>query len=162
MAMSSKVVKVMVVGGKATPGPPLGPALGGLTANLGQIVQEINEKTKEYPGMKVPIEITVDLETRKADVKVGVPSTSMLILREIGQEKGSGQAGEESMGDLSFDQALRIAKMKMASTNATDVKGALKIILGTALSMGATVEGKDPREVMKEIDEGLWDEGMGD
>ncbi|RLG47157.1 MAG: 50S ribosomal protein L11, partial [Thermoproteota archaeon] len=81
--MPTKVVKVLVEGGKATPGPPLGPALGGLGLNIGQIVNEINQKTKEYQGMKVPVEIKVDIDTRKFEIKVGIPATSMLILREL-------------------------------------------------------------------------------
>jgi len=158
--MVKRTVKVLVVGGKATPGPPLGPALGGLGLDIRRIVSEVNEKTKQFEGMKVPVEITVDLETKEYEVKVGVPPTSVLILRELGVEKGSGETPAKIIGDLKFDQVVKIAKLKMESTTATDLKKVVKMVLGTAVSMGVTVEGKDPREIQREVDEGLWDDAI--
>ncbi|HDD68814.1 MAG TPA: 50S ribosomal protein L11 [Candidatus Korarchaeota archaeon] len=155
--MPTKIVKVLVEGGKATPGPPLGPAIGGLGLNIGEIVKEINQKTKEYQGMKVPVEIKVDLDTRKFEIKVGIPATSMLILRELGVEKGSGQTGSQQVGDLKFESVLKIAKIKLPDANTNSLKSMVKMVLGTAVSMGVTVEGKDPKEIIKEIDEGKWD-----
>ncbi len=156
--MPKKLVRVMIEGGKATPGPPLGPALGGLGLNIGQVVKEINEKTKEYAGMKVPVEIEVDLETRAFEVRVGTPPTSMLILRELGAEKGSSDPSSKKIGDLKMDQVVKIAKTKLEDANTKDLKKVVKQVIGTALSMGVTIEGKDPREVQKEIDSGIWDE----
>ncbi len=156
--MAKKVVRVMVVGGQATPGPPIGPALGGLGLNIGQVVKEINQRTKEYAGMKIPVEIEVDLETKKFEVRVGTPPTSMLILREIGAEKGSSDARNTKVGNLTMDQVVKIAKTKLEDSNTKDLKKVVKQVLGTALSMGVTVEGKDPREVQREIDEGVWDQ----
>ncbi len=159
--MPKKVVKVMIEGGKATPGPPLGPALGGLGLNMGLVVKEINDKTKEYAGMKVPVEIEIDLETKEFEVRVGTPPTSMLILRELGAEKGSSDPGSKRIGDLKMDQVVKIAKTKLENANTRDLKKVVKQVLGTALSMGVTVEGKDPREVQREIDSGVWDEVIG-
>ncbi len=159
--MPKKVVKVMIEGGKATPGPPLGPALGGLGLNMGLVVKEINAKTKDYAGMKVPVEIEVDLETKEFEVRVGAPPTSMLILRELGADKGSSDPGSRKIGDLKMDQVIKIAKTKLENANTRDLKKVVKQILGTAVSMGVTVEGKDPREVQKEIDSGTWDEVIG-
>lgn len=156
--MPTKVVKVLVEGGKATPGPPLGPALGGLGLNIGEIVNEINQKTREYQGMKVPVEIAVDIETRKFEVKVGIPATSMLILRELKVEKGSSQAGTQQIGDLNFESVVRIAKTKLPDANTNSLKSMVKMVLGTAVSMGVTVEGKDPKEVIIEVEEGKWDQ----
>jgi len=155
--MPTKVVKVLVEGGKATPGPPLGPALGGLGLNIGQIVNEINRKTKEYQGMKVPVEIKVDIDTRKFEIKVGIPATSMLILRELNTEKGSSQAGTQQIGDLSFESVVKIAKIKLPDANTNSLKSMVKMVLGTAVSMGVTVEGKDPKQVIEEVNEGKWD-----
>ncbi|HIE23613.1 MAG TPA: 50S ribosomal protein L11 [Candidatus Korarchaeota archaeon] len=155
--MPTKVVKVLVEGGKATPGPPLGPAIGGLGLNIGEIVNEINQKTKEYQGMKVPVEIVVDLDTKRFEIKVGIPATSMLILRELGVDKGSGQTGTQQVGELKFDSVLKIAKIKLPDANTNSLKSMVKMVLGTAVSMGVTVEGKDPGEVIKEVDEGKWD-----
>ncbi len=159
--MPKKVVKVMIEGGKATPGPPLGPALGGLGLNMGLVVKEINDKTKEYAGMKVPVEIEIDLETKEFEVRVGTPPTSMLILRELGAEKGSSDPGSKRIGDLKMDQVVKIAKTKLENANTRNLKKVVKQVLGTALSMGVTVEGKDPREVQREIDSGIWDEVIG-
>ncbi len=159
--MPKKVVKVMIEGGKATPGPPLGPALGGLGLNMGLVVKEINDKTKEYAGMKVPVEIEIDLETKEFEVRVGTPPTSMLILRELGAEKGSSDPGSKKIGDLKMEQVVEIAKTKLENANTRDLKKVVKQVLGTALSMGVTVEGKDPREVQREIDSGVWDEVIG-
>jgi len=156
-----KVVKVMIEGGKATPGPPLGPALGGLGLNMGLVVKEINDKTKEYAGMKVPVEIEIDLESKEFEVRVGTPPTSMLILRELGAEKGSSDPGSKRIGDLKMDQVVKIARTKLENANTSDLKKMVKQVLGTALSMGVTVEGKDPREIQREIDSGAWDEVIG-
>lgn len=160
--MPKKVVKVMIEGGKATPGPPLGPALGGLGLNTGLIVKEINDKTKDYTGMKVPVEIEIDLETKEFEVKVGTPPTSMLILKELRADKGSPNTGSKNIGDLKMDQVIKIAEVKSEDANTKDLKKVIKQVLGTALSMGVTVEGKDPREVRREIDSGIWDEAIGD
>ena len=85
-------VKTMVEGGKATSGPPLGPALGPLGLNLGQIIKEINEKTKDFQGMQVPITVTVTDPAKKTyEIKVGIPPTSALLKKELGIEKGSGK-----------------------------------------------------------------------
>ncbi|MDK2372031.1 MAG: 50S ribosomal protein L11 [Candidatus Korarchaeota archaeon] len=159
--MPKKVVKVMIEGGKATPGPPLGPALGGLGLNMGLVVKEINDKTKEYAGMKVPVEIEIDLETKEFEVRVGTPPTSMLILRELGAEKGSSDPGSKRIGDLKMEQVVKIARTKLENANTSDLKKVVKQVLGTALSMGVTVEGKNPREIQREIDSGVWDEVVG-
>ncbi len=156
--MVKKVVKVLVEGGKATPGPPIGPALGGLGVDIGRIVGEINQKTKEYAGMKVPVEIEIDTETKQYEVRVGLPPTSMLLLRELGIEKGSGDAGSSKVGSLKREQIVKIAKMKLPTMNTTSLKSAVKQVLGTAVSVGVLIEGKTPKEAIKEVDEGLWDD----
>lgn len=159
--MPKKVVRVLIEGGKATPGPPIGPALGGLGLNIGQVVKEINEKTSSYSGMKVPVEIEVDTETKKFEIRVGTPPTSMLILRELKAEKGSSDARSKRIGNLKMESIVNIAKMKLANSNTPELKQVMKQVLGTALSMGVTVEGKDPREVQREVDSGVWDEFLG-
>jgi large subunit ribosomal protein L11 len=158
--LPKKIVRVLIEGGKATPGPPLGPALGGLGLNMGQVVKEINEKTSSYSGMRVPVEIEVDTETKKFEIRVGTPPTSMLILRELKAEKGSSDASKK-IGNLKMETVVNIAKMKLASSNTPELKQVVKQVLGTALSMGVTVEGKDPREVQREVDSGAWDKLLG-
>ncbi|UCH70560.1 MAG: 50S ribosomal protein L11 [Candidatus Bathyarchaeota archaeon] len=149
-----KVVKALIGGGQATAGPPLGPALGPLGVNVLAIVNKINEVTKHYSGMKVPVQITVDVETKEFEVNVGTPTTSALIASELGVEKGSGTPNTEKVGNLSMQQVMKIAEVKHSELLARDLNSAVKEILGSCVSMGVTVEEKDPREIQKEINEG--------
>ena len=157
MSEAKKIVEALVAGGQATAGPPLGPALGPLGVNVLAIVNKINEVTKDYAGMKVPVKVIVDPETKEFEVTVGTPTASALIVSELKVEKGSGSPKATKVGDLSIEQLVKIAKMKRVQLLASDTKRAAKEILGTCVSMGVTVEGKDPREVQKEIDEGKHD-----
>ena len=157
MSASKKVVEALVEGGQATAGPPLGPALGPLGVNVLAIVNKINEVTKDYAGMKVPVKVSVDTETKAFEVTVGTPTASALIVSELKVGKGSGSPKTQKVGNLSMEQLVKIAKMKRMQLLSTDTKRAVKEILGTCVSMGVTVEDKDPREVQKEIDEGKHD-----
>jgi large subunit ribosomal protein L11 len=152
-----KVVEALVSGGQATAGPPLGPALGPLGVNVLAIVNKINEITKDYSGMKVPVKVIVDTETKEFEVAIGTPTTSALIVSELGVQKGSGAQKTEKIGNLSMEQVVRIAKVKGTELLAKNLKAAVKEVLGSCVSMGATVEDKDPREVQKEIDEGKYE-----
>ncbi len=152
-----KIVELLVSGGQATAGPPLGPALGPLGVNVMMIVNRINELTKDYAGMKVPVKVAVDPETKVFDVSVGTPTTSALIVSELKIEKGSGTPHSTKVGNLTMEQVLRITKIKRHELLAKNLKLAAKEVLGSCVSMGVTVEGKDPREIQKEIDEGKYD-----
>jgi large subunit ribosomal protein L11 len=153
-----KVIEALISGGQATAGPPLGPALGPLGVNVLAIVNKINEVTKDFAGMKVPVKIIVDTETKEFEVSVGTPTTSALIVSELKIEKGSSTPKTEKVGNLTMEQVVRIAKIKRGEVLAKTLKGAVKEILGSCVSMGVTVEGKDPKEVQKEIDQGKYDE----
>lgn len=152
-----KIVEALVNGGQATAGPPLGPTLGPLGVNVLAIVNKINEITKGYSGMKVPVKISVDTDNKEFEVSVGTPTTSALLVSELGVTKGSSTPNTEKIGNISLEQVVRIAKVKENDILAGDLKAAVKEVLGTSVSMGVTVEGKDPREVQKEIDEGEYD-----
>ncbi|MFP3984816.1 MAG: 50S ribosomal protein L11 [Candidatus Bathyarchaeia archaeon] len=155
--MEKKSIDVLVSGGQATAGPPLGPALGPLGVNVMAIVTRINELTKDYVGMKVPVNVAVDPETKEFEVSVGTPTTSALIVSALKIEKGSGKPKEEKVGDLTMEQVIDIAKKKKPQLLAKSLKLAAKEALGSCVSIGITVEGKDPREVQREIDEGKHD-----
>ncbi|MGQ9566402.1 MAG: 50S ribosomal protein L11 [Candidatus Bathyarchaeales archaeon] len=155
--VEKKVVEALVAGGQATAGPPLGPALGPLGVNVVAIVNKINELTKDYAGMKVPVKVSVNPEDKTFEVSVGTPTVSALIVSELKIEKGSGTPKATKVGNLSMEQAVRIARLKSAQLLAKNLKRAVKEVLGSCVSMGVTVEGKDPREVQKEIDEGKYD-----
>ncbi|HKZ95275.1 MAG TPA: 50S ribosomal protein L11 [Candidatus Bathyarchaeia archaeon] len=157
MSETKKVVEALVAGGQATAGPPLGPALGPLGVNVLAIVNRINEVTKDYAGMKVPVKVIVDPETKEFEVTVGTPTASALIVSELKVEKGSGSPKAQKIGNLSMEQVVKIAKMKRIELLAPNVKKAAKEVLGTCVSMGVTVEGKDPKEVQGEIDDGKYD-----
>lgn len=152
-----KNVELLVAGGQATAGPPLGPALGPLGINIMAVVTKINEVTKDYAGMKVPVKISVNPEDKTFEVTVGTPTASALLVSELKVEKGSGTPNSAKIGDLSVEQLVRIAKIKRPELLAKTLKGATKEMMGTCVSMGVTVEGKDPREVQKEIDNGNYD-----
>jgi large subunit ribosomal protein L11 len=152
-----KIVELLVSGGQATAGPPLGPALGPLGVNVMAVVNKINELTKDYAGMKVPVKVIVDPETKQFEVNVGTPTTSALIVSELKIEKGSGNPKAQKVGNLSMQQLIRIAKIKRPELLSKTLKAAVKEVLGTCMSMGVTVEGKDPKEVLREIDAGKYD-----
>jgi large subunit ribosomal protein L11 len=153
-----KQVEALLNGGEANAGPPLGPALGPLGVNVLQIVNRINELTKAYAGMKVPVRVVVDVETKEFEVEIGTPTTSALVVKELGIQKGSGNPKAEKVGNLSMEQVAKIATMKMPSSYAKSPKTAAKEIMGTCVSLGITVDGRDPREVQKELDKGKWDQ----
>lgn len=157
--MGKRVVKALVEGGKASPKPPLGPQLSQLKLDIGKVIAEINEKTKDFAGMQVPVEIIVN-EDKSFEIRVGTPPVSSLVKKELGIEKLAKEPGKEFVGDLKFEQIVKITKMKMDSLGTRDMKKAVKQILGSLVSMGVSVEGKHPKEVQKEIDEGKWDEKL--
>jgi large subunit ribosomal protein L11 len=155
--VEKKIVELLVNGGQANAGPPMGPALGPLGINIMAVVNKINELTKDYAGMKVPVKIAVDPENKTFEVTVGTPTASALIVSELKIEKGSGTPNTAKVGDLTMEQVVRIAKIKSPQLLAPNLKNAAKEMLGTCVSMGVTVEGKDPREVQKEIDAGNFE-----
>jgi len=148
-----QVVEVLVTGGQATPGPPLGPVIGPLGLNVKQVVDKINEATKDYAGLSVPVKIIVK-EDKSFEIEVGVPPVSALIKRELKLEKGSSNPGKEFVGDIKLEQLIKIARMKKSKSLSYSLKGAVKEALGTCVSMGITVEGKNPKDMLREIEEG--------
>jgi len=153
-----KAVEALLNGGEANAGPPLGPALGPLGVNVLQIVNRINELTKAYAGMKVPVRVVVDIDTKDFEVEIGTPTTSALVVKELGIQKGSGNPKAEKVGNLTMEQVAKIASLKMPSSYARAVKAAAKEVMGTCVSLGITIDGRDPREVQKEVDQGKWDQ----
>ncbi|MDD3406661.1 MAG: 50S ribosomal protein L11 [Methanomicrobium sp.] len=151
-----EVVEVLVPGGKATAGPPLGPALGPLGINVKAVVDEINKKTSEFNGMQVPVKVEVD-DKKNFTISVGVPPATALIMKECGIEKGSGEPNLKKVGDLPFDAAVRIARMKFDDMLSYDVKNAVKEVIGSCVSVGVTVDGKDPKVIFADINAGQYD-----
>ncbi|MHB8360302.1 MAG: 50S ribosomal protein L11 [Thermoplasmataceae archaeon] len=153
--MMAQEVKTMVEGGKATSGPPLGPALGPLGLNLAQIIKDINEKTKDFQGMQVPITVIVTDSAKKLyEIKVGIPPTSALLKKELGIEKGSGKRKETVAGNASMEIVTKVARSKMDAMMSNDLRGAVLEVLGTCFSLGINVEGKTAKEVQEQIASG--------
>ena len=150
-----KTINVIVDGGKASAGPPLAPALAPMGVNIGQVVAKINEMTKDFAGMKVPVTVSVDPGTKEFTVEVGSPPTGEIIKKEAGIDKGAGNR-EAPAGDISMDKIVKISKAKNNSLG-SDIHSVVKEVLGSCLSMGVTIDGKNARDVIKEVDEGKHD-----
>lgn len=155
-----ETLDVLVDGGKATAGAPLGPALGPMGMNIIEIVKAINEKTKSFEGMKVPVKLVIDTKTKTYTIEVGTPGTAALILKELGAEKGSGEAGKTRIGNLSIAQCVKIAGMKTEAMQARDLRSRVLEVVGTCVSMGVTVDGKSPKDVTAEIRAGKHDKAL--
>ena len=156
--MGEQKISALVTGGGASAGPPLGPALGPLGVNIMEVINSINEKTKDFEGMKVPVTVIVDSDTKKYEIEIGIPSAAALIMKEAGIQKGSGASGTEWVGDITIDSIVKVAKTKLDKSYASSLKSVSKTIIGTCVALGVKVEGKTPKEMTAEINEGKWDE----
>jgi large subunit ribosomal protein L11 len=154
-------IEVLVPGGEATPGPPLGPELGPTPVDVQAVVQQINDETDAFDGMEVPV--TVEYEDDGSfTIEVGVPPTAELIKDEAGFETGSGEPQETFVADLTVDQVQKIAEQKQSDLLAYDLKNAAKEVVGTCVTLGVTIEGNDPRQFKERIDEGEYDDQFAD
>jgi large subunit ribosomal protein L11 len=155
--MGKEVIELLVEGGNAKPGPNIGPKLSQLKLNIGEVISKINEVTKEFKGLQVPVKIIVDTETRKYEIEVGLPPTSSLLKKEANIEIAKRTKPGEIVGNVTMEQIIKVAKMKMKDLNTNNLKSAVKMVLGTALSLGLTVNNRNPKELIKEVDQGLYD-----
>ena len=160
--MATQTINATVTGGKASGGPPLGPTLGPLGVNILSVVNKINDITKDYLGMKVPVKIIVDTETKSFEIEVGIPTTSALIAKEAKIEKGSQTPGQEFVGDINIDQAIKIAEVLKNKIHSTDIKSSLSQVLGTCVSMGIKVDGQPPKEISKLLISGSYNDKLGE
>src|SRR3989338_646274 len=138
--MATQTVEVLVAGGKATAAPPLGPALGPLGVNIGQVVADINKKTAVFNGMQVPVKIIVDSDTKKFEISIGTPPASALILKEAGVEKGSGNPKTDKVADVVIEQIIKVAKMKESSLLGKSLKEKVKEIIELTAEEKAKLE----------------------
>ena len=153
-------ISSLVTGGAASAGPPLGPALGPLGVNIMEVINAINDKTKDFEGMKVPVTVSVDPDTKKYEIDIGIPSAAALIMKEAGIQKGSGTSGTDWVGDINMDSVIKVANTKLESSYADSLKSVAKTIIGTCVPLGVKIEGKTPKEITAEINEGKWDEKL--
>lgn len=151
-----ETVEVLVDGGKATAGPAMGSSLGPLRVNISDVLKKINQETKDFKGMKVPVKITVDTETKEFSLTIGTPPASQLLKSEINIDKGTGAHKRYDAGVIAIEQVIKVAKMKKSNLIINSLKSAVKTMVGSCITLGILVEGKNPREVLKEIDEGKY------
>lgn len=134
----TKKLKLQIAGGKATPAPPVGPALGQAGINIGDFVTKFNAATATMMGDIIPVEISV-YDDRSYSFVLKITPVSRLILKALGKDKGSNKPGTQKAGELTQEQLREIATKKMPDLNAASIEAAMKIVAGTARSMGITV-----------------------
>jgi large subunit ribosomal protein L11 len=150
-------IEVLVPGGQANPGPPLGPELGPTPVDVQKVVEEINDQTAAFDGTEVPVTVEYD-DDGSFSIDVGVPPTAALVKDEAGFETGSGEPQENFVADLTVEQVKKIAEQKHPDLLAYDLKNAAKEVVGTCTSLGVTIEGENPREFKQRIDDGEYDD----
>ncbi len=151
-------IKLLVEAGQMKPGPALSQKLGPTGINVNQVITKVNDATKKFEGMKVPVELDIDVSTKEIEVKVSSPPASGLLKKELKIDKGSGNPVKTKVGNLSIEQVISIAIAKHPNLLAKTLKSAVKEIVGTCVSLGVLVENKSPAEVEKEIDAGKYDD----
>ncbi len=156
--MAKETIDALVDGGNASAGPPLGPALGPTGVNIGKVIAAINEKTADYKGMKVPVKVIIDTDKKDFEIKIGSPPASSLLKKEAGIETGTKDGSP--VGDITFEQLLKVTSMKRDALLAKDLKAAVKEIAGTCVSTGLTIDGVSPKQFIAEVNAGKFDDQL--
>jgi len=151
------IVKLIVEGGAMKPGPAVAQQLGPAGINLGKVIQEVNAATSGFKGVKVPVEVDANPKTKQFTIKVFSPPVSELIKKEIGVEKGSGMPHDIKIGNLAIEQVISIAQTKLPNMLARDLRAAVRLVVGSSVSLGVMIEDKSAKDIMKDIDSGLFD-----
>jgi len=150
-------IKLLAEGGAMKPGPALSQKLGPAGIPVNKVIEKVNEATKDFKGMKVPVELEINLDTKEITVQIFSPPVSELLKKELGIEKGSGLQGKSNSANASIEQVIQVAKTKFPNLLCKDLKAATKIVAGSCLSLGILIESKSPVEVIAEIKEGKYD-----
>jgi large subunit ribosomal protein L11 len=151
------IIKLLIDGGDMKPGPAIAQQLGPMGINMGKVISSVNTATKEFKGMKVPVEIDVDKKTKDFEIKVFSPPSSELIKKELKLEKGSNDHKNLIVGNASIEDIIKIAKIKYPNMLENNLKNAVKSILGTCTSVGILVESKHPNELTDDVANGKFD-----
>lgn len=154
-------VEALVDGGRASAGPPLGPALGPKGVNIGQVIAKINEKTKAYDGMKVPVKVLIN-DDKTFDIKVGTPPMSALIKGELGIQSGAHNPKAEKVGNLTIEQIRKIVDMKGDDLLGATMKARAMEVAGNCVAVGVTLDGKNPKDFQAAVRAGEYDEALAD
>ncbi len=156
--MPWRTVRARVKGGEASPAPPLGPSLNQFGLDVDKVINEINNLTKDFKGMEVTVNIHVNTDTKEYYIEVKSPPTSVLLLKMAGAEKPSGDPAHSKVGDIGLEDVIKVALMKKRELTAKTLKKAVKTVLSTAATIGLTVNGKEPKEVINEVEGGAYDD----
>ena len=156
-----EIVEILIDGGEASPGPPLGPTLGPMGVNIMKIAGDINKKTGAFKGMKVPVKITI-ADDKSYEIEVGTPPISALIKDELGLDKGASNPRTDKAGDMTIKQLVKICEMKGDSLLGATTKNKALEVTGSCVSMGIYIDGKPPKEAQRLIKEGAYDDALGD
>ena len=150
-------IKLLVEGGAMQPGPALSQKIGPLGLNVGQIISKVNDATKDFKGLKVPVELDVDTSTKEIKVNVFSPPVSELLKKELEIEKGSGIQKKTQIANASIEQIISVAKQKQQNLLCKDLKSAVKTVVGTCVSLGVLIENKPAKEIEEDIEKGIYD-----
>nr|AQS28279.1 hypothetical protein [uncultured archaeon]AQS28858.1 hypothetical protein [uncultured archaeon] len=150
-------IKLIVEGGSMKPGPAIAQQLGPMGVNLGKVISDVNTATSGFKGLKVPVELDVNPKTKGYSIEVLSPPMAELIKKEMKLEAGSGEAGKNYVGNISFEQIVGIAKTKQPGLLARNLKNAVKLAVGSCVSLGVLIDSKNGKEIMREIEAGKYD-----
>ncbi len=155
--MAEQTVSALVEGGQASAGPPLGPQLGPMGVNIGEVVNAINAQTKDFDGMEIPVDVIIDTDTKDFRIEIGTPPTAELLKNEAGIEKGSGEPRNVTAGNITIEQVVKVSQMKQNGLLSYSLHNQVKEILGSCIPLALTVNSMDPKELQGRIDAGEYD-----
>lgn len=150
-------IKLLVEGGAMKPGPALSQQLGPAGINIGQVISKINEATKSFNGLKLPVILIVNTKTKEFEIQISSPPVSELIKKQLGIESGSGEQKKLQAGNASIEDIISVATTKFPNMLCKTLKSAVKTVAGTCVSLGVLIENKPAVEVVQEIEEGKYD-----
>ncbi len=150
-------IKLLIDGGAMKPGPAISQKLGPLGINLGKVISEVNKATTDFKGIKVPVTLDIDSKTKDFTVTVSTPPTAELLKKELGFTKGSQQPDKIKVANAAIEYIIKVAKIKQKDMFVDSLKAAIKSVLGSCVSNGILVESKDPKEIIEEIEKGVYD-----
>jgi len=151
------IIKLLIDGGDMKPGPAIAQQIGPMGINIGKVISSVNDATKEFKGVKVPVELDINEKTKEFTVKTSSPPTSELIKKELNVEKGSSKHAEIKVGNASIEDVIKVTKIKYSNMLEKDFKSAVKSVLGTCASVGILVEDKEPNELIHDVASGKFD-----
>jgi len=150
-------IKLLIDGGEMKPGPAIAQKIGPLGINMGKVISDINAATKDFKGMKLPVELNINEKTKEFTVKTFSPPTSELLKKELNLEKGSAEHKKIKVGNASIEDIIKITKIKSPDMLQKEFKSAVKSVLGTCASIGIFVENEEPNELVQKIESGKFE-----